>query len=52
MVQAKDFAVKAEKEIKTAEEETRKSTRKILCLAAIICFVIISIVLLVVFIWT
>lgn len=51
VVDASQNTFKAENEIKRAEKETRSLTRKILYLLAIICFLILCIVMLVVFIW-
>jgi len=51
VVHANENTHKAEKEISNAEKETRGTTRKILWLTAIICFVAISIVLLVLFVF-
>jgi hypothetical protein len=49
IIDTKDYAVKAEKEITKSEEETRRNSKKIACLVGIIVFVIISITLIVYF---
>lgn len=48
VVATKDNALKAEKEIQEAEGMTRKISRKVWCIFALICFVVIAIVLIVV----
>jgi t-SNARE complex subunit (syntaxin) len=48
-VDAKENALKGENEIKIAERESRGVTRKVLWLIFIVCFVILSIVLLIIF---
>ncbi len=49
VIDTKEIAVKAEKEIKIAEKETRKNTKKICCLLWTIIFLVVSIVLIVYF---
>lgn len=45
VVHVKSNAIKAESEIKSAEKDTRSISRKLFWLFMIICFVVVSIVL-------
>ncbi len=49
IIDTKETAKKAEKEIAVAEKDTRKTTKKICCLTWIIIFVVTAIILIVYF---
>jgi len=49
VIETKETVIKAENEIKIAEAETRKTTKKICCLVWLIIFVVTAIVLILYF---
>jgi t-SNARE complex subunit (syntaxin) len=49
VIEIKDNAYKAEKAINDAEKDTRRTSRKVLLLFLFVCFVVLSIIVLLVF---
>ena len=51
VIEVKDNAIKAENEINEAEKITRKTSRRVFWLFILVCFLVVSLILIIIFIF-